>query len=75
MPYLLATLADFDPTAKIVTWGVSMQMAGTALGTFIAPLILSSSDYDSVYLTAAALFAASAILLFPGLRIQRVVTV
>ena len=75
MPYLLATLADFDPTAKIVTWGVSMQMAGTALGTFIAPLILSSSDYDSVYLTAAALFAASAILLFPGLRIQRGVTV
>tara|TARA_B100000686_G_C16800560_1_gene985661 strand:- start:3828 stop:5000 length:1173 start_codon:yes stop_codon:yes gene_type:complete len=72
MPYLLATLADFDPTARMVTWGVSMQMVGTAAGPSVAALILSSSDYDSVYLTAAALFVASAILLLPGLRAQTV---
>jgi len=72
MPYLLATLADFDPTARMVTWGVSMQMVGTAAGPSIAALILSSSNYDSVYLTAAALFVASAFLLLPGLRAQTV---
>ena len=72
MPYLLATLADFDPTARMVTWGVSMQMVGTAAGPSVAALILSSSDYDSVYLTAAVLFVASAFLLLPGLRAQTV---
>ena len=75
MPYLLATLADFDPTGRIVTWGVSMQMIGLAVGPGVAAFILSLSNYDSVYLAAGTLFIASAVFLLPGLRAQRVAAV
>ncbi len=71
MPYLLATLADFDSTARVVTWGVSMQMIGTATGPSVAAYILNLSNYDNVYLVATALFVVSALLLLPGLLAQR----
>lgn len=71
MPYLLATMADFDPTGKMVVYGVSMQTTGTAMGPGIAALILGYSDYDTVYIVATVLFIASALLLLPGLRAQR----
>ena len=71
MPYLLATLADFDRTALIVTWGVAMQMIGTAIGPSVAAYILSLSNYDNVYLVATVLFIFSALLLLPGLLAQK----
>ena len=71
MPYLLATLVDFDRTARIVTWGVSMQMVGTAIGPSVAAYILSLSNYDNVYLVATVLFIFSALLLLPGLLAQK----
>ena len=71
MPYLLATLADFDRTARIVTWGVAMQMIGTAIGPSVAAYILSLSNYDNVYMVATVLFIVSALLLLPGLLAQK----
>ena len=71
MPYLLATLADFDRTARIVTWGVAMQMIGTAIGPSVAAYILNLSNYDNVYMIATVLFIVSALLLLPGLLAQK----
>ncbi len=70
MPYLLATMAGFDRTGKVVIYGISMQTIGYAIGPFIAATILSHSNYDNVYIVAAVLFIASAVLLIPGLRAQ-----
>jgi MFS family permease len=71
MPYLLATLADFDRTGKMVIYGISMQTVGYAIGPFIAATILGYSNYDNVYLVASILFVTSGILLLPGLRAQK----
>ncbi|MFT7461099.1 MAG: MFS family permease, partial [Planctomycetota bacterium] len=71
MPYLLATLADFDQTGKVVIYGISMQTIGYAIGPFIAATILGQSNYNNVYLAATILFIASAILLIPGLLAQK----
>ncbi len=70
MPYLLATLADFDRSGKVVIYGISMQTVGYAIGPFIAATILGYSNYDYVYIVATLLFIGSAILLLPGLRAQ-----
>ena len=71
MPYLLATLADFDGTGKIVVHGVSMQFIGYAVGPWAAAMLLGVGGYDAVNFTAAALFVASAVLLLPGVLAQR----
>ncbi len=71
MPYLLATLAEFDQSGKVVIYGISMQTVGYAIGPYIAALILGQSNYDNVYLTAGVLFVISAILLLPGLYAQK----
>ena len=71
MPYLLATMADFDRTGKVVIYGISMQTVGYAIGPFIAASILGYSNYDYVYIVATILFIGSAILLLPGLLAQK----
>ena len=71
MPYLLATLADFDKSGKVVIYGISMQTVGYAIGPFIAASILGYSNYASVYLAGTLLFIGSAILLLPGLIAQK----
>ena len=40
MPYMLATLADFDLRGRMVVHGVSMQFIGYAVGPFIAAQLL-----------------------------------
>ena len=71
MPYLLATLADFDHRGRIVVHGVSMQFIGFAVGPFIAAMLLEAGGYDLVNSTAVALFVIAAILLIPGTFAQR----
>ena len=48
LPYLLAILADFDRTGKIVTQGVAMQMVGLAVGPYLAAEILGKAGYNGV---------------------------
>lgn len=71
MPYLLATLADFDLRGRIVVHGVSMQFIGYAIGPFIAAQLLELGGFSLINGTSAVLFAVSAVLLLPGLLAQR----
>ncbi len=70
MPYLLATLADFDIRGRMVVHGVSMQFIGYAVGPAIAAQLLGFG-YGVINTTAAILFVAAALLLLPGVMAQR----
>jgi MFS family permease len=70
MPYLLALLADYDAKGTIVTIGVALQMLGYAAGPAIAASLLGVGGYDFINTIAIGLFALSAFLLIPGLRLQ-----
>ncbi len=70
MPYLLATLADFDTKGRMVVHGVSMQFIGYAVGPAIAARLLVFG-YDAINTTATILFVVAALLLIPGVRAQR----
>ena len=69
MPYLLATLADFDLKGRMVVHGVSMQFIGYAVGPAIAARLLGFG-YDVINTTAVILFVAAALLLLPGVMAQ-----
>jgi len=71
MPYLLATLADFDSRGNIVVHGVSMQFIGYAIGPLVAARLLGICGFDAINFTAVVLFVAAAILLVPGVLAQR----
>ncbi len=71
MPYLLATLADFDRRGRMVVHGVSMQFVGYAIGPYAAAQLLGVGGYDAVNFTASVLFIVAAVLLLPGLLAQR----
>ena len=71
MPYLLATLADFDASGRMVVHGVSMQFIGYAVGPWIAAQLLGAGGYDLVNFTAAVLFVLAGACLVPGLLVQR----
>ena len=71
MPYLLATLADFDHRGRLVVHGVSMQFVGYAIGPYAAAILLTRGGYDLVNGTGAILFAVAALVLIPGLLAQR----
>lgn len=71
MPYLLATLAQFDHRGTTVVHGVAMQMIGFAIGPFIAALLLTRGGYDLVYTVGAVLFVIAAIVILPGVLAQR----
>lgn len=71
MPYLLATLADFDHRGRIVVHGVSMQFLGFAIGPFVAARLLTAGGYDLVNSVGIALFVFAALMLLPGVLAQR----
>jgi MFS family permease len=70
MPYLMAALAGYDPTGKVVAMGVALQLLGFAVGPAIAAMLLDADGYDFINSIAIALFVVAAILLVPGLRAQ-----
>jgi len=71
MPYMLATLAQFDHRGQTVVHGIAMQMLGMAIGPSIAALLLTRGGYDLVYTAGAVLFIVSAIVILPGVLAQR----
>ena len=71
MPYLLATLADFDHRGRTVVHGVSMQMVGLAIGPFVAAQLLAGGGYNMVNTVGALLFVVAAIVILPGALAQR----
>jgi len=70
VPYMLAALADYDASGKLVTMGVALQMLGFAVGPALAASLLGADGYDSINVIAIALFVAAAVLFIPGLRTQ-----
>jgi predicted MFS family arabinose efflux permease len=70
LPYLLAMLAEYDSSGRIVTIGVGLQMFGNAVGPAIAVLLLEKGGFDFVNSVAIALFALSLILFIPGIQKQ-----
>lgn len=71
VPYLFATLADFDTRGRIVVHGVSMQFLGFAIGPYVAAQLVEAGGYDLVNLSGVALFVLSAVLILPGTLAQK----
>ncbi len=71
MPYLLATLAEFDHRGRIVVLGVSMQFVGYAIGPFAAAQLLARGGYDLVNTAGVVLFVVAAFVILPGVLAQR----
>ena len=70
MPYLLATLAEYDASGRIITIGVALQMLGYAIGPAIAAQLLDIGSFDFVNKVAIGLFALSILLFIPCIQKQ-----
>ena len=71
VPFLFSVLADYDIRGRIVTYGVSMQFLGLALGPFIAAMLLEAGGFDLVNIVGVVLFVFAALLMLPGTLNQR----
>ncbi len=71
LPYILATLAFFDASGKLVVQGISMQTIGFAVGPTLAARLLGVGDHDTVNQVAIALFVGAALLFFLVLGTRR----
>ena len=71
MPYLLATLADFDNRGNMVVHGVSMQFIGYAIGPLVAAWLLGVGGYDAVNIAAVVHITGAALLLIPSVFAQQ----
>lgn len=66
-PYLLATMASFDGSGRVVTFAVAMQTLGLAIGPAIGATLLVGSSFVVIQWFGIAAFAASfALILIPG---------
>lgn len=64
-PYLLASMASFDDTGKVVIWAVALQTLGLGIGPFIGASVITSGVYDNVSWASIMFFALSLILILP----------
>lgn len=58
-PYLLASMASFDSSGRIVIYAVAAQMLGLAVGPAFAATLLGFTNYDAVLWMAIAFFIVS----------------
>ncbi|MCF7982710.1 MAG: hypothetical protein K9K86_12060, partial [Pseudomonadales bacterium] len=70
-PFLLASMASFDRSGKIVVHGVAAQMLGLAIGPALAASVIMKDNYSSVIWLGMALFAMSLLLILPPLIQQK----
>lgn len=66
-PFLLAALAMFDRSGRIVVHGIAGQMLGLAVGPAVAASIVSDGQYDSIIWAGSLLFLLSLIAILPPL--------
>ena len=69
-PYLLAAMASFDRSGRVVVYAVAMQMVGLAAGPLIAAAVISEGDYINVNWLGAGLFVISLALILPPVLAQ-----
>jgi predicted MFS family arabinose efflux permease len=66
-PYLLATMASFDGSGRVVTFAVAMQTLGLAIGPAIGAALLVGNSFVVIQWFGIAAFAASfALILIPA---------
>lgn len=71
-PYLLAAMASFDKTGKVVVYAVAGQMLGLAIGPALAASVLGDGDYAIIIKLGMVLFSLSfLIVVVPIVRAQR----
>lgn len=64
-PFLLAAMASFDRSGKVVVHAVAMQMLGLAIGPALAASVIRPGDYGNVNRLGMALFAVCLALILP----------
>ena len=70
-PYLLASMASFDRSGKVVVYAVAFQMLGLALGPAIAATVIAPGDYSRVISLGMLLFALSLVFILPPVLKQK----
>lgn len=72
-PYLLAAMASFDLTGKVVVYAVAAQIICLAIGPALAASVLGDDDYAIIIQLGMPLFAiALIIILVPVIRSKKV---
>jgi predicted MFS family arabinose efflux permease len=70
-PFLLAAMASFDRSGRVVTIAVAAQMLGLANGPWIAARVFTEGDFSNVIWLGIMLFSASLLLILPPVLKQR----
>jgi predicted MFS family arabinose efflux permease len=70
-PFLLAAMASFDRTGRVVVYAVAAQMLGLANGPWIAARVFSDGDFSNVIWLGMALFGASLVFILPPIIKQK----
>ena len=70
-PILLAAMASFDSSGRMVVNAVAAQMVGLAIGPALAASVIGDNDYATVIWLGMGLFAVSLVLILPPLLKQR----
>ena len=73
-PYLLASMASFDRSGRVVVYAVAFQMLGLAIGPAIAATVISDGDYSNVLFLGMGLFTTSLVLILPPVIKQKALT-
>jgi predicted MFS family arabinose efflux permease len=64
-PYLLAAMASFDPSGKMVVYATAMQFIGVSVGPALGAIAITSDGYENTLLMGIALLVASLALILP----------
>ncbi len=70
-PYLLAAMASFDRTGRLVVHAVAAQMFGLAVGPALAASVIGGGDYSIVIQLGMALFVLSLFVVLPPVLVAR----
>jgi predicted MFS family arabinose efflux permease len=70
-PYLLAALASFDPSGRVIAWGTGMQFLGTAAGPALAAIIITDDSIASVLWMGIVFMLATIACIVPPLVRER----
>jgi predicted MFS family arabinose efflux permease len=69
-PYLLATMAAFDGSGRVVTFAVALQTLGLAIGPAVGAWLLGGNTFEGIHWFGIAAFLASFLLILIPARHQ-----
>lgn len=70
-PFLLGTLASFDPTGRVIVYGTAMQFLGVAVGPAIAAAVISEQSINNVLTMGIVFLLASLACILPPVLKER----